>query len=141
MTQREPPEPGPAAGQIKDEVRSLALVVGARLKQWLVRLWMLRGGGFYGLGFVLFFVAAELNSLFGDLLESEGPVDFLSSLLLESLLKFISEMPFNFLWALLWPLQFLSWTGEWGLLVLLLAFLAFQRWLKPWLTERFLGEP
>ena len=142
MTQRPSPPPDDAEDPApwRADARDARDRLVGRVKRWLLRLWMLRGGGFYGLGFVVFFVTLQIRSFIGDIAESTGVIDFLSSQALEALLKVISETPFNFLWALLWPLQFLSWTGEWGLLVLLAAYLSFQRWVKPRLTERFFGK-
>ncbi|MEM1436191.1 MAG: hypothetical protein AAGG11_19205 [Pseudomonadota bacterium] len=108
-----------------------------RLRESLLKMWRVRGGGFYGLGFVVFFVGAQGVSLLQDLIEATGPVDFVTSQVLEGFIRLIGDTPWNFIRALLWPLQLLSWLGSWGLLPLLAGFIAFDRWVKPWLNDRY----
>ncbi len=106
----------------------------------LLRMWRLRGGGFYGLGFVATFVVLQLGSLFADASEAAGPLDFLTSQLSEALIRLTGDSVGNLLKAFLWPIYFVSWTGAYGLLALLAGFLAFDRWLKPWVNEQFPEE-
>src|SRR5262245_28204278 len=42
------------------------------LRRWLVKLWASRGGGFYGLVYVVTFVALEIRSLSGGLTTVSG---------------------------------------------------------------------
>src|SRR6478735_500402 len=44
------------------------------LRRWLAKLWASRGGGFYGLGYVVTFVALEIKSLAGGLTTVDGLV-------------------------------------------------------------------
>ncbi|MGI9327157.1 MAG: hypothetical protein ACR2PZ_18210 [Pseudomonadales bacterium] len=107
----------------------------------LLRMWRLRGGGFYGLGFVATFVVLQLGSLFADASEAAGPVDFLTSQLSEAIIRLTGDSIGNLVKAFLWPIYFVVWAGAYGLLALLTGFLIFDRWLKPWINDQFPEEP
>lgn len=100
----------------------------------LLRMWRLRGGGFYGLGFVVTFVVLQIESIMSDAAEASTAMDFVTSQLAEAVLKFLGDTLINFLLSFIWPLLFLGWGGGWGILVLICAFLIFDRWLKPWIS-------
>jgi hypothetical protein len=100
----------------------------------LLRMWRLRGGGFYGLGFVVTFVVLQIGALMSDAAEASTAMDFVTSQLAEAVLKFLGDTLINFLLSFIWPLLFLGWAGSWGILVLICAFLVFDRWLKPWIS-------
>lgn len=110
------------------------------LRSALLRMWRLRGGGFYGLGFVLTFVGLQLASLLEDAAEAQGPVDFLTSQMAEALIRLLGDTLSNLIQAFLWPFLFVGWTGPYGLLLLLGSFLAFDRWGKPWINAQFPAE-
>lgn len=109
--------------------------------QWLrasaIKTWRVRGGGFYGLGFVIIFIALQIGSLFEDVSEADGAVDFLATQVVEAVSRFFNDSMANFVKALLWPLLFINLTGAWGIPVLVGAFLSFDRWAKPYLNEQF----
>ncbi|MEM9741498.1 MAG: hypothetical protein AAF918_02315 [Pseudomonadota bacterium] len=109
----------------------------SRTRRWLLRMWRLRGGGFYGLGFVLVFVVHEVRSLFGQVAESTSAADFLTSQALEMVIRLFSESWINFLYAAIWPLLLLGWAGGYGFLMLILGFVVFDRWGKPALNAFF----
>lgn len=118
-------------------VRREPMLLGVWLRAALLRMWRLRGGGFYGLGFVATFVGLQLRSLFEDAAAATGPIDFVTTQLSEALLRVLGDTFPNLIQAFVWPALFVGWSGAYGLLVLLATFLVFDRWIKPWLNERF----
>lgn len=118
-------------------VRREPTLLGVWLRAALLRMWRLRGGGFYGLGFVATFVGLQLLSLFEDAAAAAGPIDFVTTQLSEAVLRVLGDTFPNLIQAFVWPALFVGWSGAYGLLVLLAAFLVFDRWIKPWINERF----
>lgn len=119
------------------QLRANPRIAGLWIRQALLRMWRLRGGGFYGIGFVATFLYTQAQSLFDDAAESAGLVDFLTSQLSEALIRLSADFLGNLITAFLWPLWLLSFTGAWGLLGMLITFLVFDRWIKPWINARF----
>ena len=97
----------------------------------LLRMWASRGGGFYGLGYVLVFVYFEIDLLLEDLVESETAAGFALGQLLERLLRFGLLSFLNAFQALLWPFYVLQYLGGAGIVLLVGAYFAFERVLKP----------
>ncbi len=100
----------------------------------LLRMWRVRGGGFYGLGFVVTFVVLQVASILDDAAEASTAMDFVTSQLVEGILRFLSDTFINFLLSFLWPALFLGWAGGWGIVALIAAFIVFDRWAKPWIN-------
>lgn len=113
--------------QVRDEPRRIMRL----LRDWLLRLWAARGGGFYGLGVVVTFLVLEVRMLLGDVSGSDSVADFLVGELLEYVFRlgFLSFL--NGFVALLWPAFLLEWLGAWGIAVLVCAYLTFERMLRP----------
>ena len=111
----------------------------AWLKRTLVRMWRIRGGGFYGLGFVITFVILQIQALAGDVAEAESAEDFVRSQVFEYVFRYLGETIAIFVQSFLWPLLFLSLIGPWGIPTLIAGFLSFERWVKPVLS-RYLPE-
>ena len=115
------------AREIHREPRSVITM----LRTAAVGLWVARGGGFYGLGCLVAFIVLEVQMFTGDVAESAGVSDFITSQALEFILR-IGFMSFlNGFLALIWPVYLLSWLGAPGLLVLLGGYLVFERVLRP----------
>ena len=105
------------------------------LRTAAVGLWVARGGGFYGLGCLVTFIVLEVQMFTGDVAESTGVSDFITSQVLEFILR-ISFMSFvNGFLALIWPVYLLNWLGAPALLVLLGGYLAFERVLRPFVES------
>lgn len=110
---------------------------GALVRQGLLGLWRARGGGLYGLGYVVTFLVLEIQVVIGEFEGSEGLLAFLGDQLLEYVLR-LGVMSFvNALLAFLWPLLVLERLGVWGLLLLPAAYFTFERWLRPRIEARF----
>lgn len=111
--------------------------LGTLIRQGLLGLWRARGGGLYGLGYVVAFVLLEVKVVVGEFAGSEGVIAFLGDQLLEYLLR-LGLMSFvNVVLAFLWPLLLLERLGVWGLLLLPAAYLLFERWLRPRVEAAF----
>ena len=105
------------------------------LRRSFVRFWASRGGGFYGLGYVVTFVALEVTSLSGDLTSVSGLV----AQGLQYVIRFSIESFLNGIYALMWPVYLFRWLGASGLIVLAVGYGAFDLAIRPvvetWLPE------
>ena len=130
---------------LREGAATLALVVReprrapALLRQSLVGLWRARGGGLYGLGFVVTFVILEVETFEQQLVTSTSLLAFVYEQLLEYVLRFAVLSFVNTLLALGWPVLLLDKLGGWGIVVLAVGFLSYERVLKP-LVERVVPE-
>jgi len=138
----EPTDSNANEGRFTRDVR-LALHVGRQpaailplLRQWLVKLWASRGGGFYGLGYVVTFVALEIRSLSGGLTTVSG----LLAQAAQYVLRFSIDSLRNVISALIWPAHLFEWLGgPAGLVALAVGYAAFEVAIRPlvqaWLPE------
>ena len=109
------------------------------LRSAIVEAWRLRGGGFYGLGYLLALVYLQVDVFVGDVMSSEGVGDFALGTLFEYLLRFSLMAFLNVFLALLWPLYILEHTGGLGIILLVLGYVLFEYALKP-VVEQLLPE-
>jgi hypothetical protein len=104
---------------------------GGLIRGGLLGVWRSRGGGFYGLGYLLTFVVLEARTVVGELDTSDTLVAFIGDQLLEYLLR-LGFMSFvNVLLAFIWPLFVLEHLAGWGVLLLVVGYFGFERWLRP----------
>ena len=123
------------ASEIIHEPRS----AGGYARSVLVAVWIKRGAGFYGLGWILAFIAMEINLFTSELAESDGVVEFVGGQVVEYLLR-VSFMSFiNTFLALLWPIYVMQWFGGYGIILLVAGYFAFEKLLRP-VVERTLPE-
>ena len=118
------------------EVQEQPSVVLSWIKQSLVNTWLLRGGGFYGLGYLVTFIVLQTQSLAQDFEEAEDALGFISAQIFQVVFKFFTDALANLIQAFIWPLLFLNLTGGWGLLMLMVGFIGFDRWCKPYINQR-----
>ena len=121
----------------------LALHVGRQpsailplLRGWVVNLWASRGGGFYGFGYVVTFVALEVRSLSGSLTTVSGLV----GQVVQYVLRFSVDSVRNVVSAMIWPAHLFEWLGgPAGLVALAAGYAAFELAIRPlvqaWLPE------
>jgi hypothetical protein len=101
------------------------------LREILIDIWSSRGGGFFGLGYLVTFAIMEVRLVVSEFEASSGVLEFISSQLLEYLFR-LGVMSFvNVLLAFLWPVLLLQHVGGWGLVILPLAYLVFSHGLLP----------
>jgi hypothetical protein len=134
-------EPETKEGRITRDLR-LALQVGRQpsavlpvLRRWLVKIWASRGGGFYGLGYLIAFVALEVRSLSVDLTSVSGVVAQAA----QYLVRFSIESFINGISALLWPVYLFQWLGGLGVVVLVAGYAGFEFAIRP-VMEALLPE-
>src|SRR5262245_53375734 len=138
----EPSDSNTKEGRFARDAR-LALHLGRQpsailplLRRWLVKLWASRGGGFYGLGYVVTFVALEIRSLSGGLTSVSG----LAAQAVQYVLRFSVDSLRNVVSALIWPAHLFEWLGgPAGLVTLAVGYAAFEIAVRPlvqaWLPE------
>jgi len=111
--------------------------IRTHLLQGFVSLWSARGGGFYGLGWSLTFIALEVQFFVSEVAQSNGIFDFVGGQLIEYVLRFGLMSVVNSLLALVWPVHVLQWLGGYGIVVLIAGFFAFEHFLRPLVEGRF----
>lgn len=113
------------------EPRSVGRMVRQGVRKSLVRLWRTRGGGLYGLGYVVTFVLNEVPRIIDS---AKAMIDGSESVLgaiFEWLLRLGADTFESMLIAFLWPAYILGLTGGWGLVALVVAYFVFEKLLRP----------
>lgn len=100
-------------------------------RSWFVRLWVTKGGGFYGLGYVIAFVMLEFRTFTGDLGGGGGVAGFITSQVFQYLIRISFESILNVFLAAVWPIYLLGWLGVWGFAVLIGGYLLFELAARP----------
>lgn len=121
------------AAELKDDPKQIApLLRGAVLDVWCSR-----GGGFFGLGYLVAFAYFEISMLIEDVTATADLSGFAIGQLFEYLLRFGIMSFVNAFQALLWPVYILQ-LFEWiGIILLIGAYFAFEKSLKPGLESLF----
>jgi hypothetical protein len=109
-------------------------------RTWFGKVWKLRGGGLYALGYAITFVYLEVTTIIGDIAGAESPWQFFTSELIEFVFRFLSDSLVNLVKALIWPVYVIELAPPWGLLGLGAAFLIFPRFLKPTVERWLFGD-
>jgi hypothetical protein len=109
-----------------------------RARGWFAALWVRNGGGFFGLCYVLTFIALEATTLASSVGES-GTSGFIVGQAAQYLVRFSIESIVNAFRALLWPVYLWRWLGPYSLIPLVAGYLAFRYVLRP-VIERWLPE-
>ena len=98
------------------------------LRQWLAKLWASRGGGFYGLGYVVTFVVLEARSLASGLTTVSG----LEAQVAQYVLRFSMDSVRNIVLSVVWPAHLFQWLGgPAGLVALASGYAAFEYAIRP----------
>lgn len=135
-------------GANKGENRTVSQLIGdgARVlpqkshgwfRSWFRKIWKVRGGGLYAVGFALAFIYFEVGSLGGDILGigslfNGHAIDFLVQLVVESFTNTIK--------AFMWPVYVVRLAPPWGAIGLGLAFVGFTRFLKAPIERWMFGD-
>ena len=123
------------AQEISREPRSIV----PRARGWLIALWQNKGGGFYGLGYVVTLIALEVVTLTSSVSGSSSVTGFIAGQAIQYLLRVSIESIFNTVLALLWPIYLLRWLGWYGFIVFAVAYVGFEYALRP-LVEHWFPE-
>ena len=108
-------------------------------RTWFRKVWKVRGGGLYALGFIATFIVLEVRSLADDVL---GIGAIFTGQIFEFLINFFIDSFSNTVQAFMWPIYVVQLAPPWGAIALGAAFFGFTTYLKKpiegWLFD---GEP
>ena len=114
-----------------------------RFRRWFAKVWKIRGGGLYAVGWAATFIYLEISTIVGEIVEAEGVIDFFTGQLIEFVFRFFGESIINMAMAFAWPAYVLQWSPPVGLIALVAAFILFPTFVKPYITSWLFpdGEP
>ena len=105
--------------------------IGPMARASLVKLWLSRGGGLYGLGYVFTFLAREVPAVIANFTAVVSGSASVAGAIFEWLIRFGSDTLMNMLWAFMWPVLLIELLGGWGIVILVAGFFAFEKLLRP----------
>ncbi len=94
------------------------------------KVWDVRGGGLYAVGYILTFLFFEARTFVEEIAGSSGIVDFLTNQLFEFALRFVIGSFENMIKAFMWPVYIVRLYSPFGAIALGLAFVVFPKYLK-----------
>lgn len=103
-------------------------------RAWLAKVWNVRGGGLYAVGWAATFVYLEVTTVLGEIVEAEGIVDFFTNQIAEFLMRFMGDSIANMIQAFMWPVAIVQWQPPVGAIALGAAFVVFPTYIKPHIT-------
>lgn len=109
-------------------------------RTWFGKVWKVRGGGLYSVGYAITFVTLEVRTIVSELMESEGLVDFFREQLFEFFIRFATDSIANLVKALIWPVYFIEIAPPYGAIGIGLAFVVFAKFLKKPIERWLFGE-
>ncbi len=104
------------------------------------KVWNVRGGGLYAVGYILTFLYFEVRTIVGEIADATGLVDFLSDQLLGFVIRFATDSLANMVKAFMWPVYIIQLNPVFGGIVLGVAFYIFPKYLKKPLEKKLFGE-
>lgn len=111
-------------------------------RRWFRKLWQIRGGGLYALGYIVTFAYLEVTSFAGEVIESTSVSGFIGAQLFEFFFRFLSESIANMITAFMWPLAIIQFRPPYGAIGLGLMFIVFTQFVKPHIERWMFGtEP
>ena len=100
-------------------------------RAWFRKVWDVRGGGLYAVGFAASFLFFEIReALVEDIPQFAAMDNIFSSELIGFGIEFIVDSMINFVRALMWPVYVVQWWPPVGVIALVAAFVLFPRTLK-----------
>ena len=127
---------------VVNEPRSLPNHAHGWFRKWFAKVWRVRGGGLYALGFAISFAIYEIQMLIEDLGPGSDFIVLFNGQFLEFFLSIIVQSMVNTVHALIWPVYVVQFAPPYGAIGLGLAFILFTRVLKKpiegWLFD---GSP
>lgn len=108
---------------------------------WFRRIWKLRGGGLYAVGFALSFLYLEVMDLLFDDIPTFLSLDsYDAGAVISFGVDVLIDTIHNTVLAFTWPVVFVQWQPPLGIILLVLAFLLFPKYVKPHLERWLFGE-
>ena len=133
-----------ALGDLSDDLVNRPGVLPGKapgwFRTWFGKVWQVRGGGLYALGYALTFVYLEVTTVLGDLAAAESVGQFFTSEIVEFVFRFLSDSIINLVKSLIWPIHFLQMSPPWGAIGLGLAFVIFPMLLKKPIERWLFGQ-
>ena len=110
-----------------------------RFREWFRKVWDVRGGGLYALGFIATFIYLEVVDLFDDVM---GIGAIFNGQVVDVIVDFILDSLMNTVEALMWPVDVVQWAPPFGAVALGLGYWLFPTYVKPHIEDwLFDGEP
>ena len=116
-------------------IRAEPREIGTLMREAAISLWSSRGGGFYGLGYVITFIVLEVRTLFSDVATSDTIVGFIGQEVTQVFFRMAFESLLNSFLAFLWPLLVLQALSNWGIVVLVLGWWSYGKWAVPYVES------
>ncbi|MDX1516865.1 MAG: hypothetical protein R3288_08500 [Woeseiaceae bacterium] len=101
------------------------------LRHWFRKVWNVRGGGLYAVGYALAFLYFEAKTIIGEIADASGVRDYVSSQIAEFIVRFTADTISNMVHAFIWPVYVIQVHPVYGGIALGLAFWLFPKYLKP----------
>ena len=109
-------------------------------RRWFHKLFKVRGGGLYALGYIVTFVYFEVMTLAGEVVESSSVSGFLGAQAFDVVFRFLSDTIGNMARAFIWPFTVIAIRPPYGLAALVLGFMLFDRRVRPPLERWMLAD-
>ena len=109
-------------------------------RRWLVNVWNAHGGGLYAVGYAVTFLYLEARTILEELIEADGPIDFLTNHLFEFIFRFMSDSIMNMVQAFIWFLPVIEFRPPFGIMTLGIGFYVFDIYLREPVARWLLGE-
>ncbi|MBT8092412.1 MAG: hypothetical protein KJN77_05190 [Gammaproteobacteria bacterium] len=109
-------------------------------RTWSGKVWKVRGGGLYAVGYALTFLFLEVRAIFSEISEARGVVDFFTNQIVEFVFRFLSESLVNMISAFLWPVYLIELWPPYGLILLAALFILFPLVLKKPIERWLFGS-
>lgn len=100
------------------------------LRRWFRKVWQVRGGGLYALGYAVCFLYFEALTLADEITGSSGIGDFFREQIGEFFIRFAADTIQNMVKAFIWPVYVIQIDPVYGGIALGLAFWLFPIYLK-----------
>ncbi|MEL7187065.1 MAG: hypothetical protein AAFN50_11635 [Pseudomonadota bacterium] len=123
--------------RLSDEARALPQRSHGWFRTWFKKVWDVRGGGLYAVGFAVTFLWLEVTSIFDDI---AGIGMVFDGQAVEFVIGFIVDSFKNTLAAFMWPVDIVTWKSPWGAIILGLAFWLFPIFVKPHIEKWMFDE-
>ena len=109
-------------------------------KRVLRRVWMSYGGGLYTCGFILFWLYYEITMLIDDIVNFSFEFSGVGDFLLSYFIRFLRESFMNTIRAFAWPVEVIAWNQQWGIILLVVLFAIFPKFIKPRIERLLFGR-
>lgn len=115
------------AGDVAKEPKSLLTLI----RCWILDVWVSKGGGFYGLGYVVVLIVLEVRAFTSDIGSSDSVMGFVGGQIVGYLVRVSIQSLVNVIQALIWPIHVFFWLGIWSIPVLVAGYWVFNSVVRP----------